>query len=48
MLGNPDKVAVQLIGGLVLIISFYYLLAILNTRHMNLAEIVSAVLYDTV
>ena len=48
MLGNPDKVAIQLIGGLVLIDCFYYLLVIVNTKHMKLAAIVSAVLYDTV
>lgn len=48
VLGNPDKVAIQLIRRLVLIISFSYLLAVLNTRHMKLAEIVSAVPYDTI
>lgn len=45
MQGNADKVAVQLLGELVLV-CFYYLLAIPNTKHMKLYAVVSAVLYD--
>lgn len=37
--------AVQLLGELVLA-CFYYLLAIPNTKHVQLAAVVSAVLYD--